>query len=145
MSNPLIIERPNLQTRLQKFGRVSLAIFMWSLWLYLWLPLATAGLWFLGIQLAYTETMIVKNAEELSYSLINFASTLSIIIAIQYSWSLYNFLRFRNKIRRNPTPKVSNEELAQAEALSETYLDSIQSRRQIDVYHDDSGKILERC
>lgn len=143
MSNPLIIERPNLQTRLQKFGRVSLAIFMWSLWLYLWLPLATAGLWFLGIQLAYTETMIVKNAEQLSYSLINFASTLSIVIAIQYSWSLYNFLRFRNKIRRHPTPSVSNEELAQAEALSETYLDDIQSRRQIDVYHDDSGRILE--
>lgn len=142
MTKPLIIERPDMQTRLQKFGRISLAIFMWSLWLYLWLPLATIGLWLLGINITYTEAVTAKNAEEMFYSIANFAAIILGIVTIQYTWSLYNYLRFRNKTRRTSTQALENSELAKSAAMDEAYLWCIQRQRQVEIQHDDAGNIV---
>lgn len=144
MTNPLIIERPDMQTRIQKLGRISLAIFMWSLWLYLWLPLAIIGLWLLGINITYTEAVIAKNAEEMFYSVANFAAIVLGIVTIQYTWSLYNYLRFRNKTRRNSTQALDNSKLAQSTATNEAYLWCIQHQRLVEIQHDKAGNIVER-
>jgi len=116
---------------------------MWSLWLYLWAPLATAGLWLLGVNLAYTEAAVIQDMEQFAYTLLHFVSVLAIIIGVQYSWSLYNFLRFRKKIRRNFAAPIKNIELAVSAGLSERGLSQLQSMRQVDVSHDQAGNMLE--
>ena len=50
---PLIIERPELQSIVQRYGYVSVTVVCWFLWLYLFVPLLSLGGWFLGGSLVY--------------------------------------------------------------------------------------------
>lgn len=142
MSRPLIIERPGLQSRFQKYGQISIAVLMWVLWLWLWLPILTLILWALGINLVFTEFFIDEDWLEVLFTLINFFNSVLFIVGVQYLWSLYNLLRFGNKVRRGYSPPLSSEELAEDNGYSIEFVKKAQEAGLVNISHDDQGNIL---
>lgn len=141
MSRPLIIERPGLQSRLQKYGQISIAVVMWVLWLWLWLPVLTLILWALGINLVFTEFIIDEDWLEVLFTLFNFFNSVLFIVGVQYLWSLYNLLRFRNKVRRRDTKPLSVEEVAEDNGYSIEFVKSAQMAEVLNLSHDELGNI----
>lgn len=142
MSRPLIIERPGLQSRSQKYGQMSIALFMWVLWLWLWLPVLTVFLWVIGINLVFTEFIIDQDFFEVLYTLINFFSSVLFVVGVQYLWSIYNYIKFRNKVRRQSTQPVSIEVMATDFARPTEFVTELRTARYLDIQHDQSGNIL---
>src|SRR5690606_358984 len=52
---PLIIERPDLQSRSQRLISTTLTTLFWALWIYLWLPAVALLGWWLGVSRFYEE------------------------------------------------------------------------------------------
>lgn len=142
MSRPLIIERPSLQSRTQKYGQMSVALFMWVLWLWLWLPVLTLLLWALGVNLVITEFIVDQDLFEVFYTLLNFFSTVLFVVGVQYLWSIYNYIRFRNKARRHMTQPLAVERLACDHGQPLEFVEEMQAARFIDLQHDEEGNII---
>ncbi len=139
--NPLIIERPDLQSWPQRALSGVLTTFFWMLWLLLWLPLVTLLGWvFFGWQFKYHMFDLGGDEGFLeligAYAIVIVAMSASLLV-----WAKYNHLRFRNVERRKAFPPVTPYMLAVRIRQSESCLLSWQSRRVVVVEHDQNGEI----
>lgn len=136
---PLIINRPELQTKVQRtlFGTLTLAL--WMLWFYLWLPLLTGFLWIIGIRTAYIQ--IFRGARGVGLSSL-FWIFLVVILLVSY-WSNYNRLRYAKSTRRRHKETISKAAVAEAFLIDEpTALSTLTEKRNLDLLFTDSGQLL---
>ena len=110
MNTPLIIDRPSLVPPHKRilFGVATLAI--WSLWIYLWLALATLIGWAVGGYLGYKEMVLYTGYIELLHLLGWYALVIAILGGALVLWAIYNVLRFRGRERR-VTPRAFDRQV----------------------------------
>ena len=112
---PLIIERPDLQSRSQRLISTTLTAFFWALWLYLWLPVVALVGWYAVCIVALAGSLIV--------------------------WALYNIFRFRGRERRKARPLVRVGQVAEHVGVEPDTLLAWQRARILHVMHDEAGRI----
>ena len=139
--NPLIIDRPELQSTGQRVIYPVITFIFWMLWVYIWLPLLSLIAWGFGVQLFYDE-MILANGFEVFAEL---AGTYAIVILVfataLLGWAQYNWIRFRNKERRRATDPVRREEMAEYFKVDPNYLMAWHDSHRIVVHHNEHGEV----
>ena len=139
--NPLIINRPELQSPRQRLIYPIITFIFWVLWVYIWLPLISLIAWGFGVQLFYDE-MILQNGLE---AIIELASTYGLVIFILglslISWALYNWGRFNKKERRSGARELSTEDQASYFHLNAQELAIWKESKHLVVNYNEQGEI----
>ncbi|MCM5571527.1 poly-beta-1,6-N-acetyl-D-glucosamine biosynthesis protein PgaD [Burkholderiaceae bacterium FT117] len=139
---PLIIERPDLQSRPQRVASATLTAFFWALWVYLWLPvLALVGWWF-GATRFYDEMVRQEGYRPLVEMLGWYAICIGLLAGSLILWALYNLGRFRGRERRKARPVVLVSQVAARAGLDADQLLAWHRARILHVTHDDDGRIV---
>lgn len=139
----LIIDRPELQPRGQRAIFRALTLIAWSLYLYLWLPLATLGAWWLGVQLGLRE-MAGAPAPFVDidlFALLGKAALLAMLLII--GWAEYNRLRFQGNERRGPRLIVSSEQSAIAFGVDPEIARRLRGARQATLLLDEHARVTD--
>ncbi|MFU8815202.1 MAG: poly-beta-1,6-N-acetyl-D-glucosamine biosynthesis protein PgaD [Pseudomonadales bacterium] len=128
---PLIIERPELQTRAQRFGWASVTLACWVLWLYLFVPLLSLVAWVLGATLVYQVMLQNLELRELLRLLSHYGGGILLLSAVYLLWAVASYLRFRGLDRRQAPPPASLEQLAASHRLSTLALHRLRAARRV--------------
>ncbi len=139
--NPLIINRPDLQSSSQRMIYPIITFAFWMLWIYIWLPLFSLIAWGFGVQLFYDEMILERGFE----AFLELATTYGVVIILLggslISWALYNWMRFRNKERRSMAKLLSAEEMAEYFQVDTEELVVWHGVNRVVVHHNEQGDI----
>jgi len=139
--NPLIINRPELQSTGQRVIYPVITFIFWILWIYIWLPLLSLIAWGFGVQLFYDE-MILENGAEVFFKLAgNYAMIIILMTAVLLSWAQYNWVRFRKKERRRVAKTLSPEEVAEYFQVNTEELMAWHDAKRVVVKHNERGDV----
>lgn len=119
---PLIIERPDLQSRLQRYGYLSVTLIGWVLWLYLFVPLLSLVAWALGATLVYQALVQGLSLSDLGHLLARYGSGIGVLVSVLLVWAVSSYWRFRGMDRRRAPTPVDDERLRGAHHLAATEL-----------------------
>lgn len=139
----LIIERPKLQTIYQRYGSVTLTVFFWMLWFYIWTPLITLACWYFGIEFIYTEIFTYVSFKFFIDDVWPYFMAISILCAGLIFWSMYNFYRFRNSSRYKESPPVSLEEMSHYSNIKKELLAIYQKTKILSVRFDEQNNLVD--
>lgn len=136
-----VIERPELQSPIQRAMFTGLTATFWFIWIYIWLPFINLVAWAFGIKLWYDE-MVVREG---LHSLVILGSAYAIVILIMgsalVSWGMYNWARFHGKERRRYAPNVSVADAAKHFKVDAEQLPVWQDAQRMVVHTDENGQI----
>jgi poly-beta-1,6-N-acetyl-D-glucosamine biosynthesis protein PgaD len=138
---PLIIERPDLQSPLQRVVSTVLTTAFWVLWTYLWLPVLALLGWWLGISRFYEEMVRLEGYRPLVGLLGWYAACIALLAGSLIAWALYNLWRFRGRERRRAPASLGTFVLAEHLGVNAEDLLAWQRARILYVTHDDDGEI----
>lgn len=133
---PLIIERPDLQTRLQRYGYLSVTFICWFLWLYLFVPLLSFVAWALGATLVYQAMLQNLDTATLWQLIQSYGAGIAGLAGIYILWAFTSYLRFRHVDRRSRPGDATDQELAASHRLSDEELHTLRSSRRVVVSPD---------
>ena len=138
---PLIIDRPELQSGQQRAVYHVLTAMFWLLWVVLWLPLVTLLAWFFfGYQFHFHMIKLdgyVGFLDVLSiYGLVILGMSGSLML-----WAKYNHLRFRGMDRRKSFNPPITAELALLHGQTTQDIEQWQDLDIVCVHHDAHGRI----
>ena len=140
-NNPLIIDRPDLQSWQQMLVSRLLTTIFWALWVVLWLPLVTLAGWaFFGLQFHFHFLELDGYAGFLDL-LTYYALVIAGLGGALIVWAKYNHLRFRGMDRRKAAVPVTLEALAWPSGHPASELRNWQQLRIMTVHHDAHGRI----
>jgi biofilm PGA synthesis protein PgaD len=128
---PLIIERPELQTRAQRFGSATVTLLCWFLWLYLFVPLLSFVAWVLGATLVYQVMLQNLQLAELLQLLSFYGRGIVLLSGAYLLWAVASYLRFRGIDRRRVPAPASLEPLAASHHLSPLDLRRLRAARRM--------------
>ena len=137
----VVISRPDLQPVRHKILGVSFTGLAWGVWVYLWLPLITFALWYVGIDLAGREF----GGAEWQRALGTLAMYLVVIVSlavILLSWSRYNLIRFRGVDRRKTPRSVSWDQVEEHFGLSREDIIALQGGRFVSVSYNENQEAV---
>ena len=109
----LHIDAPELLSRRERARDVVITAVMWSIYLYLWMPLISLCAWLFGIEIAYDVMVRSGGAQNLGSVLMIYFGIVFAIFATVTIWSLGNLLRYGKKNRRTRAKPTSIEEMAE--------------------------------
>jgi len=138
---PLIIERPDLQSRSQRLISTTLTAFFWALWIYLWLPAVALLGWWLGATRFYEEMVRLEGYKPLVELLGWYALCIAALAGSLICWAVYNLVRFRGRERRKARPLVRVAQVAEHVGVEPDTLLVWQRARILRVMHDEAGRI----
>lgn len=139
MKNPLIIDRPELQSNAQRYGWNSITFIFWVLYIYLWLPLITLVAWWVGAKLFNLHIIQLNGYTGLIEKLGLYGAIIIVISAILIGWAKIEHLRFKDKPRRKDGNSVSVAEVAKKYNLAESQLIQLRQEKSVVVYFSDKG------
>lgn len=140
--NPLIIERPDLQTLTQRFGSVSLTLIFWAIYLYLWLPLIGAFAWLTEGYFFYDNLIANEGYVELGNILIIYAYVVLAMNVAFFAWARVNFRRFRGTQRRSFVNPVETNQIAQRFHVPAQVVKGWHRSKSTFIYFDHRGEIV---
>jgi biofilm PGA synthesis protein PgaD len=138
--HPLIIERPDLQTRLQRYGYLSVTFIGWVLWLYLFVPLLSLAAWVFGATLVYQTLLQGLSPADLAGLLVRYGGGIAVLVSALFVWAMTSYWRFRGMDRRRAPPPVDDERLRHAHHLDAEELAALRKAGRLVV----SAEQLER-
>jgi len=133
---PLIIERPDLQTRAQRYGYLSVTFICWFLWLYLFVPLLSFVAWALGATVIYQAMLQNLDTAALWQLIQSYGTGITGLAGIYVLWAFSSYLRFRHVARRGRPPDTTDQELADSHRISAEELNTLRSSRRVVVSAD---------
>ena len=141
-ANPLIIERPDLQSGKQRAVFGVLTALFWLLWVVLWLPLITVFGWaFFGYQFQFH--MIEREGYA---GFVGVLAVYALVIVVMggglLAWAKYNHLRFRGMDRRKSFAPPTPADLAALHGRTPDEVAQWQAMNIVTVHHDPEGRIL---
>lgn len=139
-SSELIIERPDLQTRAQRYGYLSVTFVCWFLWLYLVVPLLSFAAWALGATLLYRVMLQNLDVAELLTMLRVYGTGIVLLTGAYLLWAVTSWLRFRRADRRSRPQAADDAALAASHHLSVTELVTLRDVRRTVI----GAELLER-
>lgn len=138
---PIIIERPELQSPLQRATTRGLTFVFWVIWIYLWLPLISLLAWWAGIEL-FREHMLDNNGYKILFDDINWYGLVIVVSGvILVGWARYNLLRFRDRESRKNPLIVDLAAYAQHFKIDAQRLKQWQAAKRLVIHHDKHGDI----
>lgn len=137
----VIIERPDLQSPLQRAAAGGITFVFWVFWIYLWLPLISLVAWLIGVKL-FRENIIDNDGyKALLHDVGWYALIIALIAVVQISWGRYNLLRFRDNELRKSTIPVDLATHARAFKVDPQALRQWQAAKIMVIRHDPRGDI----
>lgn len=138
---PLIIERPELQTAVQKYGWGSLTLLFWVVYVYLWVPLLSVIAWGLGFHFFYEHMIVLEGYRGLLRVLGVYAVVIAALSVVFLGWARINYLRFRGVERRRMPALASAADLAGFFGVEAGDIPAWQQARRLTVHFDADGHI----
>jgi biofilm PGA synthesis protein PgaD len=133
-----IISHPERQSMAQRFTSGTLTIIAWAIWIYLWLPVLTAGAWIMGVHLTYAQLLKGPTLNTLLF-IVLMALLCSIVVA---GWASYNYMRFGKRSRRMGSEPIRHEIIGKAFGVTDPEtLSSLLQERRINLYFDNAGAL----
>ncbi len=119
-----IVDRPEVKSKLRLFSEWSLTTVLWSVYVYLFMPIVTFILWAFGVKLLYQELIEQAGFYEFLKVIQGGGLAVLIIMVIFFIWSYYNYLIFRIRgERRNKQVLVAqDDELAKVYNIDPDFL-----------------------
>jgi len=140
-ARPLIIERPDLQSRHQRVVSTGMTVVFWGLWVYLWLPLVALLGWAFGIERFYDEMIRLEGLGRVLELLGWYALVITVLAGSLVLWATYNYLRFRGVDRRKAPHPVGLDRVAAFARVEPAQLLLWQQVRVMTILHDEDGFI----
>jgi biofilm PGA synthesis protein PgaD len=137
----LIIEKPELQSNVQRYGWSSLTFIFWILYVYLWLPLLTLAAWWIGAKIFNYHMIQLEGYVGLIEKLTLYSSIILVISAILIGWAELNRMRFKNQLRRMDVADVTLSEVAKKYNLHEHQLAQLRQKKSMQVHFSEKGVI----
>lgn len=134
-----LINRPDKQSGVTRWGnRLGTAV-AWFVWLYLWLPAVTLVAWALGLEL--TRRTLLTDADRFYLeTLSHYGAWVASLTIVFLLWSAYNTHRFSGRSRRGPLPIVDVKQVAADLTLSTEAVASIMGSRKVTIEFDAAGQ-----
>lgn len=131
---PVISNPTNVPVVRRTFWGAVTAVF-WVAYLYLWLPLLTLLLWFLGVKKSYAELYLRDNSIE-PFVLVGLPIMALIAMVMLVSWAEYNRHRFSGPDRRHGMDDIPLAEVAKRMGASMAVADSLQIAKAVYLHMD---------
>ncbi len=141
MNNPLIIDRPELQSNVHRYGWAFITFIFWLFYVYLWLPLMTLVAWWIGAELFNIHFIELHGYAGLHDKLGLYGAIIFIISAILIGWAKIEHLRFKDKPRRKGSVAVTDKEIAKKYNLQESQLAHLRLEKSVIVHFSEKGTI----
>jgi biofilm PGA synthesis protein PgaD len=139
----IIINRPELQSPLQRITTRGITFVFWVLWIYLWLPLISLAAWWVGIRL-FREHLLDNDGYKILFDdMHQYAIVVAVIAVVLIGWARYNLVRFRDKGSRKSSLPVDLATQAQTFKVESQQLDQWQRTKRLVVHHDERGNITQ--
>ena len=140
-----IVDRPEVKSKLRLFSEWSLTTVLWSVYVYLFMPIVTFILWAFGVKLLYQELMEQAGFYEFLKVIRGGGLAVLIILTIFFIWSYYNYLIFRIRgERRNKQVLVAqDEELAKVYNVDPNFLREAKDHSRFIVKVKDEGMEIQ--
>ncbi|MGH8595864.1 MAG: poly-beta-1,6-N-acetyl-D-glucosamine biosynthesis protein PgaD [Gammaproteobacteria bacterium] len=142
MIHRYIIERPELQTLVQRYSSAWLTLIFWVLYLYLWTPLITLIAWVLQVGLARHEMVELQGYLLLIDRMSGYGIVILGIFVSLIGWAEYNYQRFRSVDRRNTPGPVTKQDLARYFEVPLPIVDAWQQAKTLNIYLDENGRVV---
>ena len=143
MSQSLIIEAPELQSHVQRYGWSSVTLFFWMLYIYLWLPFITFLAWWIGLKILHRQIIELHGYEGVIDKLGLYSMIVIILSIALIGWARVENYRFKDSIRRVGRSSVSVGEIAKVFSLQESQLARLMQKQSVIVYFSEEGKLIE--
>lgn len=141
--HPMIIDRPDLQSKAERLGWGSITLAFWGLYVYLWLPLLTLGAWWVGVKLFNYHMIELKGYTSLIHLLGSYSAIILVISVVLIGWAEINRMRFKNQMRRMDSSEVSIDEVAEKYNIDADKLADLRQKKYMTVYFSDKGDISD--
>src|SRR5690606_27655598 len=106
---------------------------------YLWLPLVTALVWFLGVKSAWLELYLRRHHVD-SFLMLSIPVILVVVAVVLLGWAEYNRIRFQGREDRRDGPgEVTLLEVAGSIGASEALASQLQGSRSVVVRMSDEA------
>jgi len=139
----IVINRPELQSPLQRATTRGITLVFWVIWIYLWLPLISLVAWWVGIQL-FREHMLDNNGYQALFNdMHQYALTIAFIAVVLIGWARYNLLRFRDKNNRKASMHVDPAIQAEYFKIEAQQLCQWQTAKHLVIHHNNQGDITD--
>ena len=139
----IIINRPELQSPLQRITTRGITFVFWVVWIYLWLPLISLVAWWVGIQLFREHMLDNDGYKTLFTDMHQYAIGIAIIAAALIGWARYNLIRFRDKDNRKASVQIDPATQATYFNIEPQKLSQWQVTKRLVIHHDKQGGITE--
>jgi biofilm PGA synthesis protein PgaD len=139
----IVINRPELQSPLQRVTTRGITLVFWVIWIYLWLPLISLVAWWVGIQLFREHMLDNDGYQALFNDMHQYALTITFIAVALIGWARYNLLRFRDKDNRKASKHVDLADQAQYLKIEAQQLCQWQTAKRLVIHHDKQGDITD--
>lgn len=124
-----LIDNPGNQAPHQRRMFGVLTGVAWAVYVYLWLPLVTAVMWYLGIKSTYIE-LYLRNHRIDSFLVLAIPMIVLVVSVIFLGWAEYNRMRFqRMDDRRGATDDVSLHDMARSIGATPAMVQQLQQAR----------------
>jgi biofilm PGA synthesis protein PgaD len=119
-----IVDKPEVKSKLRVFSEWTFTTVLWSIYVYLFMPIVTFILWAFGIKILYYELIEQAGFYEFLKVLKGAGQAALIIILVFFLWSYYNYMMFRIRgERRNKQVLLAqDDELAKAYNVDPDFL-----------------------
>ncbi len=141
MSATLIIDKPELQSNIHRYGWGSVTFVFWMIYIYLWLPLITLVAWWFGAKLFHLHMIQLDGYKGLLGNLGLYAVIIVVISMILIGWAELDRMRFKDKLRRLVNNTVTVGEIAQKYNMHEDDLTQLRQKKSMLVHFSDDGFI----
>jgi biofilm PGA synthesis protein PgaD len=141
MSYTLIIEKPELQSNIHRYGWGSVTFIFWMIYIYLWLPLITLVAWWFGAKLFNLQMIQLEGYKGLLGNLGLYTIIIVVISLILIGWAELDRMRFKDKLRRLVNNTVTVEEIAKKYNMHEHELTQLRQKKSMLVHFSADGLI----
>lgn len=141
MKNSLIIEKPELQPAVHRYGWGLVTFAFWTLYVYLWIPLITLLAWWIGVYLFNIHMVELQGYDGLSNKLALYLFVILSLSALLIGWANIERLRFQGVNRRQGRPEVTLSQVAHQYRLQESQLLAARQKKSLEVHFSDEGHI----
>lgn len=141
-TNPLIIERPDLQVWQQKAMFSVLTAAFWVGWFVLWLPLVTLVAWFFFGYKIQIHMIELDGYRAFGQLLVVYAGVVLVMGGGLILWAKYNHLRFRGMDRRQSLAAPDDEALGVRAQHPAEVVAAWRNYAVMTVRHDPQGRIV---
>ena len=124
-----VIDNPERQEPAQRRMFGVLTAVAWAVYMYLWLPLITAVVWYLGLKSAYIELYLRDHRID-NFLVMAIPLIVLVVAILLLGWAEYNRMRFqRREDRRGTADNVALDEMAKGIGATVQFARQLQQSR----------------